>query len=125
MLSIQALEEMDYELGCASELQNAFDRSRMEIQIHDDTKKIEELVAASKHVVASSGVVCCPSTDAYIGRSVHIEGIFDTREEAMALFAELGPGDGDVDCWVMPIVQPEPRPISEVAEIFLADDCPF
>ncbi len=98
----------------------------METVIHDDTGKIKELVAAGKHVVASSHPIFCQSTDAYIGRTVYIEGSFDTRDEAMVLFNEMEPSaHGDLDVWVEPIVRPELPPISEAHDIFLNDDCPF
>ena len=125
MPSDQEFEAMDYEFGCASELANAFAQSKNEVIITNDTGKINELVAAGKHVVASSGPVYCPRTDACIGHAVHIEGIYDDRGSAMRHFESLGDISGDIDVWVAPIVQPEPLPIRGIVDIFLADDSPF
>ena len=120
-------EHMDHEEGRMTELQNTFARSRMEIKIVDETKKIDELVAAGKHVVASGYPVCCPSTDAYIGRMVCIDGVFDTRDEAMGFFNTMciGASESEFDSWVSPSPVVE-RSQEELEDIFLADlDCPF
>lgn len=120
-------EHWDHEEGRMTSLQMAYAESRASIQIVDETKKIDELVAQGKHVVASGYPVCCPSTDAYIGRAVFIDGVFDTREEAMEFFNTLAYNayEGDFDTWVSPIQQPEPRDPKELEDIFLSDDCPF
>lgn len=120
-------EHYDHEMGVQSELQNAFQRSRSEIKLVDDTQKIAELVAQGKHVVASGHPVCCPSTDAYIGRMVCIDGVFDSRDEAMEFFNTMliGSEMSDWDTWVSPVVQPTPLTQRELRETFLADDCPF
>ena len=124
-MNIQEREELDYEMGCASELQNAFSRSRMEIRLHDDTSKIKALVAQGKHVVAVSYPSCCPSTDAYLGTNVYLQAAFDTRDEALDKFFELtgcGYAEGDGDVWVEPIQQPAP---AQQPFDWLADDSPF
>jgi len=120
-------EHYDHEDGRQNELQMAFARSRAEIQIVDETKKIDELVAAGKHVVASGYPVCCPSTDAYIGRMVCIDGTFDTREEAMEFFNTMciGASECDFDTWVSPTPALPELTKEEREDIFLADDCPF
>jgi hypothetical protein len=120
------LEHYDHEDGRQTELQMAFARSRAEIQIVDETKKIAELVAQGKHVVASGYPVCCPSTDAYIGRTVCIDGVFDTRDEAMEFFNILciGANEYEFDSWVSPTPKIE-RSQRELEDIFLNDDCPF
>lgn len=120
-------EHWDHEEGRMTSLQMAYAESRASIRIVDETKKIAELVAQGKHVVASGYPVCCPTTDAYLGRAVFIDGTFDTREEAMEFFNTLAHGayEGDFDTWVSPVQQPEPRDPKELEDIFLADDCPF
>lgn len=122
-MNIQEREELDYQMGCASELQNACSRSRMEVQLQDDTKKICDLVSQGKHVVAVSYPSLCPSTDAYLGTNVCFQAAFDTREEALDKFFELtncGYGEGDCDVWVEPITQPALQPFD-----WLEDDSPF
>lgn len=123
MVSRQELEEIDYQMGCATELQNAFARSRTEIQIHDDSPIINEFVERGKFVVASSFLVCCPSTDAYIGRTVYLEAIFDDEQSAIDYVNEKDQDFSELDMWV------EPRPAYEPPQvdinIFMADDCPF
>lgn len=126
----QEQEHWDYEEGAKSELQNAFERSRAEIKIVDETQKINELVAQGKHVVASGYPVCCPSTDAYIGRVVVIDGVFDDREAAMDFFntMKIGASEYDFDTWVSP-TPPVERSQEELDDIFLSDiddlDIPF
>ena len=119
-------QEREHEFGAATELQNAFARSRAEIQIVDETQKIKDLVAQGKHVVASGYPVCCPRTDAYIGRTVCIDGIFDTRDEAMEFFNTMciGASECEFDSFVSPAPKIE-RSQQELEDIFLEDDCPF
>lgn len=123
MYSPQELEEIDYETGCKTELQNAFDRSRSEIQIHDDSSLIKEFVERGKFVVASSFPVCCPSTDAYIGRTVHLESVFDDRQSAIDYVNLKDVDCSELDLWVEPIERPVPPPVD--VNIFMADDCLF
>jgi hypothetical protein len=61
----QEMEERDYEMGCASDAQNALAQSRMEFT--DDTSKIKELAAQGNYVVVIEGPAYCGVTDAIIG----------------------------------------------------------
>lgn len=119
-------EQHESEEGRMTSLQMAYAESRASIQIVDDTNKIKELVAQGKHVVASGYPVCCPSTDAYIGRTVCIDGVFDTRDEAMEFFNTMciGADSSDFDTWVSP-TPPVERTQQELVDFFLEDDCPF
>lgn len=120
----QEQEHWDYEMGAQSELRNAFDRSRFEADIQNDTKKIDDLVAQGKHVVVEAHPICCRSTDAYIGRAVCIIGVFDTRDEAMVMFNQASEdiSDCDLDVWVSPTPPIPPLPKKELEAIFLSDD---
>lgn len=121
-------EHWDHENGRQTELQMAFARSRAEIKIVDETEKIDELVAQGKHVVASGYPVCCPSTDAYMGRMVCIDGVFDNRDEALEFFNTMciGASESEFDSFVSPTPKIE-RSHQELEDIFLddLDDCPF
>lgn len=119
----QYQEHLDYEAGCMSDLQNAFARSRQEIEIRDDRAKVRELVGAGKFVVVSSFPVLCPSTDAFLGEAITIEGVHETREAAMAQFGESDSYLGDVAVWVEPRVPYTPPPVDP--EVFFPSDCPF
>lgn len=123
MLSRQELEEIDYQMGCATELQNAYSRSRMEIHIHDDSPIINELAQRGKFVVASSFPICCPSTDAYIGRAVYLESVFDDRQSAIDYVNEKDLDFSELDMWVEPRLAYEPPPVDP--DLFLVDDSPF
>lgn len=62
----QELEHWDYEMGAASELQNAVSLSRMELPA-DHSCQIADAIEAGKFVVIEEGPVFCPRTDASIG----------------------------------------------------------
>ena len=65
-MHLQELEDIDYNIGAASEFQNAFAVSLMERQ-PDDSEKIENLVKQGKFVLFRIVEVCCPRTDALMG----------------------------------------------------------
>jgi hypothetical protein len=102
--SIQEREEMEFEAGRATELQNAYAVSQMERK-PDDRAMAEELVSLGRHVVVREAVIYCPRTDASMGTAVHLLGDFETQDEAAALAREDGADDGD--CWVR-VMSPKP-----------------
>ena len=104
MNQIQYQEEIDYHFGSASELQNAFNRSRQEIGVTDDRNKANELVAQGKFVVLCSYPIWCPCTDAYLDTAHVIEEVCDTRERAEEILSEFGSDTGDYDFHILPRV---------------------
>jgi hypothetical protein len=81
----QLQEELDYQMGMASELQNAFAVSRMlaaEEGTTQDDPQIEQELAKGKFVVVIQGEVCCPITDALMASPYGFISSHDTREEA-------------------------------------------
>jgi hypothetical protein len=88
-MNIQEQEHWDYEDGCMSELQNAYDQSRMEIDLVGDINKITELLNKGKSLVVSWHTVYCPRTDAYLGDVAHIEHVCANLETANAVFRHM------------------------------------
>ena len=81
-MNIQEQEHWDHENGCMSELQNAYQRSRMEIDTRGDTDRIKELKKQGKSFTVYWGEVFCPSTDAFIADVPSVDRVFDTEKEA-------------------------------------------
>jgi hypothetical protein len=103
-MNIQEREERDYEMGCMTEQQNAFARSRAEIQLRNDSARIAAAVEAGQHVVCTSRPVTCPSTDAFIGSDICLE-FAGTKEEAEVKYNELHmayEGTWEADLWMEP-----------------------
>lgn len=65
------------------EFQNAYESSRRNVEIIDEIKRINELIAQGKYVVVKEMTVCCPHTDATIGLDRRIVSIHDTEDEAI------------------------------------------
>lgn len=81
-MNVQEQEHWDYEDGCMSELQNAYQLSRMEIDTRGDTDRIKELKKQGKSFTVYWGEVFCPSTDAFIADVSSVDRVFDTEKEA-------------------------------------------
>ncbi len=81
-MNIQEREEMDFNMGMASDSQNAFALSQMEWDRHNDEPKIVALVKAGRFVVTHHETRYCPSTDAIMGADVYYCNDYATREEA-------------------------------------------
>jgi hypothetical protein len=82
-MNIQEQEEIDYQIGCASELQNALVWSRMNRR-PDDSRRIEDAVKAGRFVIVLEMTEYCPSTDAIMGSIRLALSTHDTREHAIA-----------------------------------------
>lgn len=95
-MNIQELEEHEYRMGMASELQNAFAWSCMNRE-PDDSAKINELIAAGRHVVVSERPIFCPSTDACMGSHKMLMSDWATRHEAEIACRELDDADAQHD----------------------------
>jgi hypothetical protein len=83
--SVQEQEQFDYEMGMATELQNAYAYSRMTTTIKNETKAINELSAAGWYVAVGQFEICCQHTDALIGTEISIIGKALTFERALAM----------------------------------------
>ncbi len=109
----QEREEMDYQMGSASELQNAYTMSCLDRR-PDDKGKIAELVAAGRFCVVAWNVEFCRHTDAVLpGTHRSLIADFATREEAEACrrakYEEWG-DDGDGECGIDIQGPPPPAP---------------
>ena len=105
-----------------NDLQLAFETSRMEIKIHNDTNKIKELVEQGKHVIVSSSTIFCPRTDAYLGSTTNIEKVFDTIGEAENAFKFYPQELDEINFWIEPSKKNEPQTTIPIHPI---EDCPF
>lgn len=100
----QEQEELDYQMGCATEQQNAYAVSCMDRK-PDDTAKINDLVSQGRFVVVVEGPEYCRHTDALLpdARQLHCSN-HATREEAMvALLKDVGDDpDPDLNYFILP-----------------------
>jgi len=118
----QLQEHWDYEMGCQTELQNAYQRSSIERPQGDDAL-IEKLVEQGKFVVVYYAEYCCPRTDAFICEVSRILKIYDNREAAEAHYREIMEGD---DYSVYAVMPPKPSPYTApMVEDYGTDDIPF
>lgn len=110
MLSIQAQEEMDYEVGAyRNEFQAAYALSRLE-QGSGDRAKIDGLVLAGAYVVVAWVNQYCSITDASLPPLPYLRRWYLTREEAEFEIADLAARDaedGDCDGEVRYVVEPQ------------------
>ena len=88
-MNIQEREEMDYQMGMASEQQNALTVSRL-TQKPDDRFKIDELVAAGRFCVIEDVIAYCPITDAIMGNRLYLVSDHATLAEANAAVSPEG-----------------------------------
>ena len=88
MYSEQEREHLDYEMGSASDLQNAYAVSCMERK-PDDRGKVDELLRVGRYVVVTETDIFCPRTDAGMGVHVALEGDYATQDEAEMAAQEL------------------------------------
>ena len=79
-MNIQEQEELDYLMGAADELQNAYALSKMETQVIDP--KIAEEKDKDKWVLYISATAYCPRTDAILGAQEIYVASYDTPQEA-------------------------------------------
>jgi hypothetical protein len=75
----------------------------------NEKQAIAKLRKQGKFIVVSEVTVCCPSTDAVIGRDIRIVGSFNTREEAAHSFI------GSPECEDLYIVAPTKQQIARAA----------
>ena len=118
--NIQEQEEIDYQMGAASELQNAYAWSRMNRR--GDDPQINRELAAGRFIVVEEGLEFCPSTDATMGTRKFLASSHPTRQEAEAALASLPGGDDEHWTYILPRPAAPPPPACEP----LADgDIPF
>lgn len=111
-MDIQEREHWDYEMGAASELQNAVALSRMELPA-DHSCQIADAVKAGKFLVIEEGTAYCPRTDAAIGSLRFIISTHLTYEDAERALHSI-PDDQfpeDVSVYVFPYGPPMPTPV--------------
>lgn len=105
----QEREEMDY--NPQTELQNAFDQNRMEVELNDP--RIGEALDRGKYVVVIGIPAFCLSTDAYIGEKLTLNSTHDTYEEskpiADSLNADFGSFEDLYACVKSPAKQVEEK----------------
>jgi hypothetical protein len=107
-MSPQQQEELDYQMGCATEQQNAYALSCIDRK-PDDMGKINELVAQGRFCAVARGPEYCRFTDALLpGGRCLLVGDFASRAEAEAALAKDAGDDPDpeVDYFVLPYPQP-------------------
>lgn len=80
--SIQEQEQWDYEMGMATEHQNAYAWSMMNRK-PDDKGHANELLGMGRYVVISEHPIYCPSTDASMGVATLLLGDYATHDEAV------------------------------------------
>jgi hypothetical protein len=80
----QEQENTEYEAGVQSEEQNAFEQSKRETEIRNDSVQIEKLRKKGRFVLVSEGDVHCSRTDAFIGRSKALIASAVYRDELVA-----------------------------------------
>lgn len=119
MWSVQQQEEYDYQMGMASEAENAFAWNRMNMK-PDDSAKIQEAIDAGKFAVVLDGPVYCPSTDAIMGSQRFLDSVHDTRAAAEAKAYDLGDMD-EIDVYVLPRADRPATPYVPLTD----DDIPF
>ena len=86
-MNIQEQEHWDYEMGVASDAQNAFSLSQMELK-PDDSKEINDLVESGKFVACREMEQYCLATDAFLRVDLLYVKHFDTRQEAVDYLEE-------------------------------------
>jgi hypothetical protein len=117
-------EELLIEFNSASELQNSYARSRMELgPFINETARIRELRLAGKFVVVKEHEVCCPRTDAFICMEIIIDSIHDTLGSARTVCPEEPLEDGPPSMYVAGPIEPE-EPKDPSAPDY-EDDFPF
>lgn len=84
--SFQEREHYEHEMGCYSnEFQAAYDLSRREARIVNHTALIQKWVSKGLYVAVHEHDVCCPFTDALLGRDIRIVGVCRDRNRALAM----------------------------------------
>lgn len=78
--NVQQVEQMDYEVGMATEHQNAFAWAGMNRK--GDDIRISEALAAGKHVIVEEGTEYCPYTDGILGSRKFLISVHENREDA-------------------------------------------
>lgn len=117
-------EEMEYQWGAASELQNALALSQMERK-PDDRSIIAQRAKEGWWVVVLERTLYCPRTDAILGTDYHLEGYYASRQEAYERAGVLWGMEEDPE--VSYRVQPPEgyRPERKPQPILNEDELPF
>ena len=123
-MNSQEQEHWDYEDGCQSEAQNAYQRSRQEIDLIGDRDKIAKLSQDGKWVLIHWQEKYCPSTDAFLADVPHIHDYFDTEIDAKTAHNEHVKEFGLNS--TLELRSPKPKlTIEDVKSDIQIDDIPF
>lgn len=126
MWSVQQQEQMEYEMGMASEAQNALTWGRLN-KPADDSAKIADVVAARKFAVVEEVTTYCPYTDAINGCHRSLSSVHETleaaEEVARKLYEEVG--HMEVYVYVEPRVSHEALDKAKAYVPITDADCPF
>ena len=115
----QEQEHWDHEAGSASEFQNSYAWSCINLRpdpTHENRKEAERLTRAGKFVVLCEDEVCCPTTDGFIRAETHIYQVCDTLAEAQ----EIADQEEGASLWVFRL--PEPKPVAPEPSVPEWDD---
>lgn len=105
----QRREQVEYEMGCASEQQNALAWSRMNMPA-DDSAKVDEFLRRGFWVLVNDRTAYCPSTDAIMGRHRWFLGAYASKALAEAEMGRRWDDDEDSDYRVLaPTAPARPR----------------
>lgn len=99
----QQQEHWDYEAGVASELQNAYQNSRNNIDLNGDDAAILTARRVGYFVAVLESPVYCPATDAILGNKRVMLGYGSALEEVTALLSSY---EEDQECNVY-VAHPE------------------
>ena len=117
-MNIQQQEDYDYQMGCASELQNALSQSIAEFD--SGWGLVQAAIDAGLFVVASVSTAYCRRTDACMGARYGIQSTHPTYEEASKERTRLNSMEvSEGDEWGYEVF---PRPPMVLPLVSLTDD---
>lgn len=112
------LEDMQFEMGVGTELQNALAISRQEWKRVNDLPEIVAALACGKVVLVREWTSYCPRTDAIMGGNIELVEVYEPDQALPVLdFDE----DNEVALYYKHPNFGHPEPIEPIAE----DDIPF
>jgi hypothetical protein len=100
-------EELNYTMGVASDMANAYSVSCMNRPV-GDYYEIQKHLADDKFLLVADVTNYCEYTDALIGSSRHILFVGNNREEVQKHWETLNPEDYiDAEVFILPREKPE------------------
>lgn len=98
--SIQEQEDHDYQMGVASDAQNAYAWNSMNRK--GDDPNINKEIAQGHFVIVAEGPEYCPSTDAVLGSRKILLSTHKTRDEATTALHAIDDPDPDLSIYILP-----------------------